>query len=82
MGCEWLAGLVSRVCLYMDCTDGRGWVMNAVSVGGAGLCLDSCVWDEIERVQILLYTSTFFSCQIFLSVGRSHLSCNLHTKAY
>ena len=23
MGCEWLAGLVSRVCLYVDCTDGR-----------------------------------------------------------
>ena len=22
-GCEWLAGLVSRVCLYVDCTDGR-----------------------------------------------------------
>ena len=22
MGCEWL---VSRVCLYVDCTDGRGW---------------------------------------------------------
>ena len=24
MGCEWLAGLVSRVCLYVGCTDGRG----------------------------------------------------------
>ena len=22
-GCEWLAGLVSRVCVYVDCTDGR-----------------------------------------------------------
>ena len=25
MGCEWLAGLVSRVCLYVDCIDWRGW---------------------------------------------------------
>ena len=22
MGCEWLAGLVSRVCPYVDCADG------------------------------------------------------------
>ena len=28
MGCEWLAGLVSRVCPYVDCADGRGWVVN------------------------------------------------------
>ena len=25
MGYEWLAGLVSRVCLYMDCTNGMSW---------------------------------------------------------
>ena len=43
MGCQWLAGLVSRVCVYVDW---RGWevwdwVVNdysGVSVGGAGLC--------------------------------------------
>ena len=34
MGCEWLAGLVSRVCLYVDCMDERGWV-SRVSVRGA-----------------------------------------------
>ena len=42
MGCEWLAGLVwegldglgmgcemvSRVFLCVDCTDGKGWVVN------------------------------------------------------
>ena len=26
MSCEWLAGLVSRVCVYVDW---RGWVVNA-----------------------------------------------------
>ena len=25
MGYEWLAGLVSRACLYVDYMDGRGW---------------------------------------------------------
>ena len=28
MGLKWLAGLVSRVYLCMDCMDGRGWVAN------------------------------------------------------
>ena len=28
MSLKWLAGLVSRVCLYVDCMDGRGWVAN------------------------------------------------------
>ena len=36
MGCKWLAGLVSRVCLYVDCTDGRLRMVSRVSVGGAG----------------------------------------------
>ena len=32
MGCEWLAGLVSRVYPCVDCTDGSGW--EGYSVGG------------------------------------------------
>ena len=39
MGCKWLAGLVSRVCLYVDCTDGKSWevwdwAVRMVSMGG------------------------------------------------
>ena len=34
MGCKWLAGLVSRAYLYVDCTSGRGWVANVSNIIG------------------------------------------------
>ena len=37
MNCEWLAGLVYRVCLYGDYMDGLG--CEKVSVRGAGFSL-------------------------------------------
>ena len=61
MGCEWLAGLVCRVCLYVDCMDGMGW-----EVWG------SCAWNGVERFQISLYTD-FFPCRIFSEFGSSYL---------